>query len=241
MRAAILSSLVVVTAACAIRPELVADTKAVRAPDNNPTGYSLSGAMTNVAGVKVTVDGAAWDGEPSWANSAVMPVQVTIQNSSGRPLNVSSAQFWMIGQSGARYRALPLLPPHNPDKPQPPNRGAAVGPVPRALFFARGFYLAPHMSAAFPRCTVYPVFSYDKAFYEHGYASWPGALPSQDMLSRALPDGVIDDGGIVSGFVYFPMLPRSERHVQFDLRLVDTERGTPLAEAVVPLAVRRPL
>jgi hypothetical protein len=239
MRRSSLLTLVLILAACAARPELVADTKAVRAPDNNPTGYSLSMAVTNVAGANVSVDGAAWNGDPDWANAEVMPVQVTIQNFSGRPLNISAAQFQLIGQNGARYRALPLLPPHNPDKAQVP-RGAAVGPV-RALFYARGFYVAPHMSAAFPRYAVYPVFSYDKRYYERGYSTWPGALPSRDMLSRALPDGVLDDGGIVSGFVYFPMLPRSERHVQFDLQLVDTERGRSIAQAVVPLAVRRPL
>jgi hypothetical protein len=241
MRAAILLSLVLVSAACAVRPELVADTNAVRAPDNNPTGYSLSGAITTVAGAKITVDGAAWNGDPFWANSSVLPVQVTIENHSGRPLSVSAGQFSLVGKTGVKYRALPLVPLQDPlDKPLP-DRGAAMGPVARALFYARGFYVAPNMSGVYPRFAVFPMFTYDVDYYRTSYKGWPGSLPSMDMLSRALPDGVVDDGGIVSGFVYFPMLPSSERHVRFDLQLVDTEHGRRLALAFVPLAVRRPL
>jgi hypothetical protein len=229
MRKNVLLCFGVLAGACAVRPELVADDNAQRPPDSNPTAWSLEVGVTNIAGATVTVDGSAWRGTPVWLPNQVTPVLVTIENQSGRPLTISADRISLIGRSGVSYRAMPVLPPD-------PEVAAS-----EVRFTAHDFYVAPYEVQMYPQLAAWPELPFDPAYYERNYSYWPQGLPSRDMVSRAVPDGVLADGGKVSGFVFFPALPKTEKKVQFNVQLMDTERGRPLAEARVPLAVRRPL
>ena len=58
------------------------------------------------------------------------------------------------------------------------------------------------------------------------------------MIAEALPEGVLEPGGHVDGFVYFQGVMRREDRVRFDLKLIDGNSNEQLGEAVVPLVVK---
>lgn len=56
---------------------------------------------------------------------------------------------------------------------------------------------------------------------------------ARTCLARALPEGVIEPGGKVSGFVYFPGVGADVKRVRLRADLVNAQTG----ETLVPLAL----
>jgi hypothetical protein len=103
MRVSLLAALVFSGAACTVAPVLVPDVGAERAPGTR------SGAFTEVEGVRVTVDGTSWQGDPYDLGDTLTPILVTIENHSNVPIRVSYRDFALVGATGFRYAALPPL------------------------------------------------------------------------------------------------------------------------------------
>lgn len=231
---------------CGCTPVLVPGVGAVRVP--GAENYTF----TEVAGVRLWASGAEWDGVPASLPEVMTPVAVTIENHSGHKLRLTTKDFSLSGSSGVRYAALPPFPPE------------LHGEVPPALDFTLADYhpAAPvrpgsspphyrrpahpdHFWVVRPSVRFHgglPVWPFawlwwDAAWYHRWYGNWPTALPSEDMMRRALPDGVLDDGGTVAGFVYFQQVGR-EAVVDLEFELHDAETGTDLGVARLPFAVR---
>ena len=112
MRIVLLSLLLL--AACAGPPVMVPD---------RPTAVVAGGALVSGerAGVRVTVDGDAWQADPHDLGEVVLPVLVTVENHSHQAVRVGPEAFGILGDSGVRYQALrpegagwpPGLPNHN--------------------------------------------------------------------------------------------------------------------------------
>jgi hypothetical protein len=106
--------MVLLFAACAGPPVIVPD---------RPTAVVAGGALVSGerAGVRVTVDGDAWQADPRDLGEVILPVLVTVTNHSHQPVRVGPEAFGMLGDSGVRYQALPPdaagwppgLPNHN--------------------------------------------------------------------------------------------------------------------------------
>jgi hypothetical protein len=159
--------------------------------------------INRIDGVSVTVETNAWQGSRAVTN-AVEPIRVTISNQGSSPIRLRYGDFALIDRNGRRYAALPpyrvegtLLDPVLAD-------GYAVIVMPRFRF--RGFYVAPYYSRVYPGIPVYPrrYYLYDPFYYDYYYADMTSAIrPTMEMLSLALPEGIIDSGGSVTGFLYF--------------------------------------
>jgi hypothetical protein len=78
---------------------------------------------------------------------------------------------------------------------------------------------------------------YDPLYYDTYYPRWEIDLPTSDMLERALPEGVIEPGGRVTGFVYFPTIANDLDHVTFEASLSDGPDGERFAMLAVPFNV----
>lgn len=61
-------------------------------------------------------------------------------------------------------------------------------------------------------------------------------LPSVDMLQKALPEGVLDPGGRITGFVYFEEL-RDGARIDFTIRLFDAVTGESFGALELPFIV----
>jgi hypothetical protein len=63
-------------------------------------------------------------------------------------------------------------------------------------------------------------------------------LPSREMLALALPEGVLEPGQRVAGFVYFERVPRDVSVVRLTAPLVDARSGESLGVVGLPLRLR---
>jgi hypothetical protein len=218
-------------------------------------------AQADVAGVVVLVNGNAWNGDPSDLGQLFTPVMVTIQNNSGKSVRVSYADFSLSNSTGFTSAAIPPIQakgqisratPRSSKipvqlavyQPQLPGEGTLSGRVQLAAFEHGydhdGFMVAPHFSAFYPGWEAWPYsYPYDPFYYNSLYAYWPEQLPTQDMLSKGLPEGVVQNNGKISGFVYFKGVGNQESSVTFAMNLVDATNGQPIGQVTIPFAVSK--
>lgn len=221
-------------AGCAGRPELVPAPGAERVV---PGGTIATASAGDVA---VTVDPDAWRGNVPIAH-AVTPMHVQIENASDRKLAIRYRHFAMIGKSGEWFAALP---PYE-------IRGTVAGvaparrypPVDPLGFTYDGFYVAPFYHFMYPGLSVYDghPFHFDPLYYDRYYSRWPRErieLPTPEMLRFALPEGVLEEGGALAGFLYFEPVDPDVSPVTFQADIVDIVSGEKLATLSIPFVVQ---
>lgn len=202
----------------------------------------VDGAAADAAraeGVQMTVAGGGWTGHPAELEGSLTPLRVDIRNNSGRALRVRFDEIKLISPAGREYAALP---PYEIDETMTDTVDKPLDPE----FAHDRFFVVPYASRHFtPGLRPWnEPFAYDAAYYGPRYAEWPAysrrvevQLPTEDMVSRGLPEGVLEDGGSVSGFVYFQKVPGSLDRVDFRAELVDARTGEEFGTVTVPLAV----
>jgi hypothetical protein len=216
-------------------------------------------AQADAAGVRVLVAGNAWKGDPADLGQLFTPVLVTVENHSGKAVRVSYADFNLNGATGFKYAAIPPMSAKgqigraDPSSGQAPIRLAGYEPAGKADLSDRvqlarfehrfdhdRFMIAPHYAGFYPGWEAWPYgYPYDPFFYDNLYTNWPEKLPTQDMLSKALPEGVVQDNGKVSGFVYFQGVGQRESSVTFAMNLVDATSGQALGQLSIPFSVSK--
>jgi hypothetical protein len=207
--------------ACAHEHRLVPAAGAALEPGNPRV------AEVTAEGVRLRIDSSAW--RAGRVRDALSPVLIRLQNGSGRPLRVAYSQFTLSTADGFRIQALP------PFQVAVQNASSAVVPD----YAWSGFWLAPWQARFYqPGLPIWPgPLAYDPAYYSGWVGAWPPALPDQDVLRRALPEGVVDAGGKVSGFLYFPDQPRG-RALTFSASLVDARTNEVFGTIEIPFTVK---
>lgn len=206
-------SALLAAAGCAYRPYLVPAANIPTAPNNAKTG------VAEAAGVRIEANGDAWTGQPSNLGRLITPVLVTVQNKSGKPLRIQYKDFKLTGSPGFNSVALPPF--------------KITGSVPSAPvevttpgFGYDGFQLAPYYGSYYPGLGLWDgPFDDDYSFYTTYFAQWPVQLPTKEMIRRAIPEGVIAEGGRLSGFLYFSKVPQGDKSVTLAESLVDAKTG----------------
>jgi hypothetical protein len=199
MLVALVASLVAWVGACATRPELLP------ASGHTSAMGRSSLAVESRSGVTVTADGSVWDSSPKTLATELTPVWVTLHNETGRSLRVQYDEFTLRGESGATYIALaPCV--------LPASRSSAVFQVQDGGDFDK-FQVVPYLAASYPWLPVW------NGPLPHGPSihsvAWRAGLPTDSMLERALPEGVLGNSGNVSGFLYFQKVDARESGVTF--------------------------
>lgn len=185
-------------------------------------------ARRSVEHVSLIAKASAWPG-PIAISDQVTPLQVRIQNDSERALLVRYVQFSLVDRSGRQYAALPPLE----------IEGSVKEPV-QGAFGYRRFMGAPHYTGRYRHFPLHAgPYPYDPFYYDtyHGY--WAEFdLPTQEMIQRALPEGVLEPGGYVQGWLYFEKVSddASSRAV-FRADLVDQASGRTFGEVRIPFLV----
>ena len=163
-------------------------------------------AVESRGGVTVTGDGSVWHRSPANLPDEVTPVWVTVHNTTGQPVRVQYDEFSLKGPSGDRHAALaPYAPLESPP--------TAAYEVPDGGYF-EGFEIAPYLAPSYPWLPVW------EGPLPHGpsdqsVAALPG-LPTAPMVDRALPEGVLENDGTASGFLYFQKLPAKKGEVRLE-------------------------
>ncbi|PTL81366.1 hypothetical protein [Vitiosangium sp. GDMCC 1.1324] len=171
---------------------------------------STDGRIAAIAsnGVRLVASADTWKGNPSDLENALTPVELILENTSGRNLRVEYADFALVGE--ARYAAI---------QPQSLSRPATSAHVPVA---PPSYSPYGHLSReSQPTCLT-----------------CSAGLPTADMLRLAFPEGLLKDESSWSGFLYFQLLGAHERQVTLQARLVDASTGEAFGTLRIPFHVR---
>jgi hypothetical protein len=197
-------------------------------------------AASESAGVRLVVQAEAWRGAPERLDRELTPLKVTIENESDRPVRVRYEDFILETGRGLQYTPLPPINikgevTQTADAPVYVPRYAIAPRVIVPRFGYRDFYLAPWFVSYYSgfRPWGYP-WHFNALYYDTYYPRWTVRLPTEDMLEMAIPEGVIDAGGSLSGFLYFPDLDEDLQRVVFKANLSGAREGKPLAALQVP-------
>lgn len=200
------------------------------APGATPVPDEVFAATAASHGIQLTAETEAWTGEPPTFNR-LTPVLVTITNESDEPLRIRYEDFALVDERGAEYAALPPF-----DIEGVETRLRPVDPY----YDYQAFYVAPHHARFYPH-----VARFDGRFYfDHvRYGTYHTQLlrfelPTDDMLDRALPEGVVDPHGKVRGFLYFEEIPEEVERVTLRNVLVDPDTGEGFATLEIPFVAR---
>jgi hypothetical protein len=193
--------------------------------------------MALVDDVSVRAEPNVWPGRDGVAGR-VTPVRVTIQNNSGKPVRIRYSDFSLVDSKGRRYSALPPF-----DVRTENDRPMVAGGYPSIAkpgFDESGFLVFPFYAPLYPGLPVYDDSYYiDPLYYEGYYGSWRSiGTPSDDMLARAIPEGVLAQGGRISGFFYFEHVPKEEPTPRFVAELVNAKSSNIFGTIVIPVQVR---
>ena len=183
------------------------------------------GPSVNAGGVEVSAVANVWRGWPSELGRIVTPIRVRLANQGSDAVRVDVTKFALVLPEGGRLAAtLPADVQAVVVEPPPaalPQAGLALGPTRDRS--GPGWAL----NEPGPDLRVDPSLEPDRMWQ----------LPSADMLEQALPEGVLQPGQSVSGFVYYQRAPREAREVTLTWPVVDTA-GAELGVATVPLTLR---
>ena len=186
-------------------------------------------AFSEVAGIRVTVIPDQWSGSPADLDKLATPLRVTIENGSNQPLRIRYSEFRLIGP---RSFTSAVIPPYKME-------GTVIKPVllPRTYVYARGFELAPHFRFG-AEDTSRPRHPWNYDEYTPKYNLWAAPLPTEDMLAKGMPEGVLEPEGHLSGFLYFEKMPENLERIAFETDLVNARTGATLGTVRIPFVVK---
>jgi hypothetical protein len=168
------------------------------APEAKLVQGSSKAAVATAEGVRMEARVDAWRWSPTNLDRQLTPILVRIENNSERPLRVRFEEFQLVTPGGMAYAALPPFD----------IRGEVTQRVGTYAYSAPGFYLAPHLGPYYSGFGLYGrPFGHYPSYYTSYYPVYGRyELPTRDMLVRALPEGVLEAGGRITGFLYFANL-----------------------------------
>ncbi len=217
-RLSVSSVLALVLALGCAAPQRFVPASQVERASGDPTA-----AVVNRAGLTVVANADDWDGYPSNLPALMTPVYVRILNDSDRPIAIRYQDFHLATDAGRR---LTPVPPLGSDRI---NRVAVLPQVQ-----ARGFHWAPYYRDLFGEDLDYwtGAFAFDPGFYDR-YLEWRPDLPTAPMVEGALPEGVLEPGGTIAGYLYFPQAGNVCR-VTLEVDLAAPGGGHRVADIAIP-------
>ncbi|MCL4401459.1 MAG: hypothetical protein M1436_02165 [Acidobacteria bacterium] len=199
------------------------------APTANVVAGHRKEAFSDLHGVKVTANGDAWHGDPADLEYIFTPIEVHITNNSEHPLRLSYRDFQLSTSNGFRSY---VLPPYKLTGSVTKYESVSPG------FYSNRFLLAPYYAGYYPGFGVWSgPFAWDWGYYP-AYYVWQQSLPTGDMVSKAVPEGVLDDGGRITGFLYFQKVPKGVASATLSFDLVDANTGRKLTTIHIPFTVK---
>jgi len=194
-------------------------------------------AIAEAHGVRLVAHGSSWEGHPQDVDRHLTPIQVRLENHSGRPLSVRFEQFELVGQQ-LHYALEP-----SDLRRAVSARTVGRGNVPESY----GHHLSPRRDLApskpqHPPATAFNPYSGDSQFRAapcHNCASGDYAkrIPSEDMLRLAFREGTLESSRTREGFLYFERAMPADRQVTLQARLLDAHTGEEFGTLSIPFEV----
>ncbi len=183
----------------------------------------------SIDGVRVTILSGNWPGAQD-IRTHVTPLRVMVENQSDRSVRFRFADLTLVTPDGGRYQALPL-----------PAIGGSVERetvVSLPGFYGSGFVVSPFYAPYYPGYGAYAgPFGAPWGYEQLGVVWNKVELPTPQMIQRGIPEGVIQPGGHIDGYVYFERVPEDAGSAQLVASL-RTDKGAVLGRFEVPFVVR---
>jgi hypothetical protein len=129
-----------------------------------------------------------------------------------------------VGASGRKYHPMPLVPRQHDSK-------VTIDP----LYAADKFSVAPLLHDVYPDLPAWSKpLPRDQALYDDAYGRWGSSRPDRHVLREGLPEGVLQAGGSVTGFLYFESPVPHEGRAKFEAEL---QRGEDSAGQVTTIEI----
>lgn len=194
-------------------------------------------ASVEMQGVSIVVESEAWPFDRG-IEDHVSPLRIEIQNNSDKPLRVRYSDFALVnGNDGKRFAALP---PYSVDGNISERSVARYDrPIDQVGFVHKGFHVSPFYDGVYPRMRYWGrPFEYDPYYYSHYHDYWRQIpLPTDEMLRQVLPEGVVDPGGSLAGFLYFEKVDSDLMEVEFRYELANANNGERFGMLTIPFLV----
>jgi hypothetical protein len=200
-----------------------------------PAAQTVLGAPTSAVstqnGVRLAISSDVWHGDPEDLSERLTPMKVRITNNSGKPVRILYEDFAFRGKSGRLYRVRPVVPiDHDP----PESSAGTIKPV----YTATNFFVAPRLRDVYLCCDAWPQsLPRNEDLYTRQYRSWKDDPPTRQMKRESLPEGVLADGGVITGFLYFDDVASREKSATFEAHLEDGEGGAEVADLTIPFRI----
>lgn len=198
-----------------------------------PAAATIDGqAVEVVDGVRIVAEAGEWPGNVN-IEEEVTPMRVTITNNSNRPIAIRYGEFALVSADGERYNAIP--PFRVEGTVVEPRLAPGFAPVTTPGFVYDRFFVAPYLSPLYPGVTAFTdPFLFDPFYYDQ----WREVrLPTAEMVRRALPEGVVQPGGSVSGFLYFEEVDDDDEMLQFRANLMNARTSQRFGVITIPFTV----
>jgi len=197
-----------------------------------PSAKVISGApmaaFSEAGGVRCSADVGAWPERARRPPNNVVPVKVQVRNQSGKAIRLLAEDFLLVGRSGLIYRPIPVLPLDGENLPSL-----------KPLYASTKFYVAPRLRQAYPTLEPWSArLQRDEALYDRQFRLWGKVHPTMEMIRMALPEGVLEDGGLISGFLFFESPLGEKERVTFHADFGQDGDSGGVASIEIPFRVR---
>jgi hypothetical protein len=202
-------------------------------------GYNHKVSSKSIDGINIITKINYWTGDPQ-VKQYVTPIYVTVTNNSGRSLKISYEQFSLVSPDGKRFSVLP--PFSITGQVTNPVLARHYYPILAPGFTYNDFLIAPYYSSIYPDIPVCEGdFYFDPLYYDNYYSYWDQIqydLPTPKMIDVALPEGILQKGGEISGFLYFQKIDNVKANkVDFKADLINSKTGNNFAVISIPFSV----
>ena len=202
--------------------------KLMPAPSATIVPGAPGAAFRIVDGVRCSADVEAWTGRPGALPPRLTPVKVRIVNSSGSSIRVLYQDFALVGKNGHRYLPVPVL------SIEPDDSAPRLEPV----YASTKFFVAPRFKDVYQALEAWPQpLGRDDDLYQTQYRVWGKDRPSLEVVRMGMPEGVLGDGGVISGFLYFENPLGREDRVTFEAQFDATDGQATVAAVQIPFRV----
>ena len=189
------------------------------------------GAVANVANVELVARTQAWHFDPPDLETKATPVLLEFTNNRDHPIVLRYDHIVLADAAGHH---LDVIPPYDID-----GKVSVPVTVQNPGYFGAYTY-APYLYPIAP--TYLRATSaynggvvYGASYYQPYLTVYTDvALPTPEMLQRALPEGAIASGGAAGGFVYFKKIRRGEQVLTLHVDIIDKGTGDILGTAKIP-------
>lgn len=223
--------------ACVHQASLKPDPSAQSLPGNPQT------ALAEAGGVRVLASGESWKTQDSQSSDRLTPIEIRVENHSGRTLQISHEDFSLNGDTGTSYGAIAATPGN-----EQIGKTRLSSLAPDARYQRMSIYVPVTATCDQQRLVDAPYLAYSYAGPTPPVGLQPYVPEAYDAACRsktpqtlagALPEGTLPDGATTSGIVYFQGLGKRESSVRLNVSLVDSSNRQPLGQVSIPLSVVR--